>query len=150
MGASLSSDVYQYKVDGHLEEIDHCVVIMDDIIIYGFDNDGTDHDRTVRQVMKKAQEVGMCFNPTVSVQKEQSEILWHDANKAGHGPWPCKNRSIEKIAQTKVRKFTSKFPWDSEIFSKVWSKNHRSYAQPEKPVKKGQWNHMDQYPHNWF
>ena len=59
MGASLSSDIYQYKVDGHLEEIDNCVAITDDIIIYEFDKDGTDHDRTVRQVMKKAQEVGM-------------------------------------------------------------------------------------------
>ena len=57
MGASLSSDIYQYKLDGHLEEIDHCVVIADDIIIFGFDNDGTDHDRTVRKVMKKGQEV---------------------------------------------------------------------------------------------
>ena len=53
MGASLSSDVYQYKVDGHLEEIDHCIAIADDIIIYGFDKDGIDHDRTVRQVMAK-------------------------------------------------------------------------------------------------
>ena len=64
MGASLSSDVCQYKVDGHLEGIDHCVVIADDIKIFGFDSDGTDHDKMVRQVMQKAQEVGMWFNPT--------------------------------------------------------------------------------------
>ena len=35
MGASLSSDVYQYKVDGHLEYIENCVAIMDDIIAFG-------------------------------------------------------------------------------------------------------------------
>ena len=70
MGASLSSDIYQYKVDGHLEGIDHCVAITDDINIYGFDNDGTDHDKTVRQVMRKAQEVGMHFTPKVPIQKE--------------------------------------------------------------------------------
>ena len=29
MGASLSSDIYQYKVDGRLEEIDHCIAIAD-------------------------------------------------------------------------------------------------------------------------
>ena len=51
IGASLSSDVYQYKVDGHLEGIDHCIAITDDIIIYVFDNDGTDHDRNVNQVI---------------------------------------------------------------------------------------------------
>ena len=54
MGASLSSDIYQYKVDGHLEGISQCVAIADDIIIYGFDNNGTYHNKTVRQVMQKA------------------------------------------------------------------------------------------------
>ena len=36
MGASLSSDVYQYKVDDHLEHIENCVAIADDIIAFGF------------------------------------------------------------------------------------------------------------------
>ena len=64
MGASLSSDIYQYKVDGHLEKTDHCVAIADDIIIYEFDKDGVDHDKKVRQVMEKAKAVGIHFNPT--------------------------------------------------------------------------------------
>ena len=34
MGASLS-DIYQYKVNGHLEGIRNCVAIADDIIIFG-------------------------------------------------------------------------------------------------------------------
>ena len=48
MGASLSSNVYQYKVDGHLEEIRQCVAIADGIIIYGYNADGTDHDNSMR------------------------------------------------------------------------------------------------------
>ena len=48
MGASLSSDVYQYKVDGHLEHIENCVAITDDIIAFGYNPDGTDHDATLR------------------------------------------------------------------------------------------------------
>ena len=47
MGASLSSDIYQYKVDKHLEGIENCMAIADDIIIYGFKEDGSDHDITV-------------------------------------------------------------------------------------------------------
>ena len=53
MGASLSSDVYQYKVDGHLEEIENCLAIADDIIIYGFKADGSDHDKAVKKSWKK-------------------------------------------------------------------------------------------------
>ena len=63
MEASLSSDVYQYKVDGHLEGSENCVAIADDIIIYGFRVDGSDHDRMVKRVMEKARQVGMRFNP---------------------------------------------------------------------------------------
>ena len=63
MGASLSSDVYQNKVDGHLEHIENCVTITDDIIAFGFNPDGSDHDATVRQIMNKAKQVGMRFNP---------------------------------------------------------------------------------------
>ena len=54
MGASLSSDVYQHKVDGHLEHIENCVAITDDIIAFGFKSDGSDHDAIVRQIMNKA------------------------------------------------------------------------------------------------
>ena len=53
MGASLSGDVYQYKVDDHLEHIENCVPITDDIITFGFNSDGMDHDATVRQIMVK-------------------------------------------------------------------------------------------------
>ena len=62
MGASLSNDIYQYKVDSHLEEIENCMAIMDDIIIYGFKEDGSDHDSTVRKVLDKAKSIGMRFN----------------------------------------------------------------------------------------
>ena len=63
MGASLSSDVYQYKVNGHLENIENCVAIVDDIIAFGFNSDGMDHNATIRQIMNKAKQVGMRFNP---------------------------------------------------------------------------------------
>ena len=63
MGVSLSSDVYQYKVDGHLEHIENCVAITDDIIAFGFNPDGTDHDATVRQIMNKAKQVGSEVQP---------------------------------------------------------------------------------------
>ena len=63
MGASLSSDIYQYKVDSHLKGIRNCVAIADDIIIFGFDESGCDHDKSVLEVMDKARLVGMRFNP---------------------------------------------------------------------------------------
>ena len=60
----MSSDVYQYKVDGHLEGIENCTAIADDIIMYGFKEDGSDHGITVKRVMEKAKYIGMWFNPS--------------------------------------------------------------------------------------
>ena len=98
MGTSLSSDIYQYKVDGHLEGIDDCVAIVDDIIIYGFDNDGTDHDRTVRQVMKKAREVGMRFNPTkYQFRKSKMKFFGMMLTRQGVVPNPAKIEALRKL-----------------------------------------------------
>ena len=63
MGASLSSDIYQFKVDKSLG-IENCVAVADDIIIYGFKEDGSDQNMTVRKVLEKAKSVGMRFNPS--------------------------------------------------------------------------------------
>ena len=45
MGASLSSDVYQYKVDEIFQDIPQCVGIADDIVVFGYGD--SDHDETL-------------------------------------------------------------------------------------------------------
>ena len=60
MGASLSSGIYQYKVDGHLEEIDHCVAIANDIVMYGFKSDGSDHGKNSKTGNAKGKKKWVC------------------------------------------------------------------------------------------
>ena len=110
MGALLSSDVYQYKVDGHLERIDHCVTIVDDIIIYGFDNDGTDHGRTVRKVMEKAKEVGMRFNPT-KCQFRHTEVKFFGLMLIRQGvvPDPAKIEALRKLPEPRTENLLQSF-----------------------------------------
>ena len=87
MGTSLSSDVYQYKVDGHLEHMEKCVAIADDIIAFGFKSDGSDHDATVRQIMNKAKQVGMRFNPTkCQFKHEEVKFFGMVLNRQGCSP----------------------------------------------------------------
>ena len=57
MGASLSSDIYQYKVDEIFQEIPKCVGITDDIVIFGYG--ASDHDATLYLVLDRARDVGM-------------------------------------------------------------------------------------------
>ena len=110
MGASLSSDIYQYKVDGYLEGINQCIAIADDIIIYGFDNDGMDHDKTVRQVMEKAKEVGIRFNPT-KFQFRYTEVKFFRLmlTRQGAVPEPAKLEALKKLPEPRSENLSQSF-----------------------------------------
>ena len=138
MGASLSSDIYQYKVDDHLEGIDHCIAITDDIIIYGFDSDGTDHDRTVRQVMKKAQEVGMRFNPT-KCQFRKSEVKFFRMmlNRQGVVPDPAKIEALRKLPELKTESLLQRFHRIVNYLSRFDPKIADLMHNPRSLLKKG-------------
>ena len=110
MGASLSSDIYQYKVDGHLEGIINCMAIADNIIIFGFDENGNDHDKTVIEVLEKARSVGMRFNPEKCQFKQRqvkifSLILTHD----GVVPDPLKIEALKNLPVLKDEKLLQSF-----------------------------------------
>ena len=55
--------------------IEQCAAITDDIIIYGYKDDGSDHDKTVRSIMYKAQEAGMQFNLS-KCQFKKTEVIF--------------------------------------------------------------------------
>ena len=59
MGASLSSDVYQNKVDEIFQDVAQCEGIADDIVIFGCND--SDHDTTLYAVLDRARDVGMKF-----------------------------------------------------------------------------------------
>ena len=104
MGASLSSDVYQYNVDGHLEDIQNCMAIPDDIIIYGFDKEGVDYDRTVRKVMDKVRTVGMRFNST-KCQFHKTEVKFFGLmlTRQGVMPDPAKIEALKNCLSPKQK-----------------------------------------------
>ena len=103
MGASLSSNIYQYKIDGHSEGIDHCVTITDNIIIYGYDTDGTDHEKTVRDVTRKAQEVGMHFNCTkCQFRKTEVKFFGMMLKQQGVVPDSAKIEVLKKLPESRM------------------------------------------------
>ena len=69
MGASLSSDVYQYKVDEIFQDIPQCVGIADDIMIFGYNDHDYDHDATLYSMLDRAHDVAMKFNPDKCIFK---------------------------------------------------------------------------------
>ena len=110
MGASLSSDVYQYKVDGHLEGIENCTAIANDIIMYGFKEDGSDHDITVKRVMEKAKSIGMWFNPSkCQFRKKQVKFFGMILSRDGVSPDPSKIEALKRLPEPKDEKLLQSF-----------------------------------------
>ena len=97
-------------MDGHLEGINHCVPIADDIIIYRFDNDGTDHDRAVRQVMERAKEVGMRCNPT-KCQFRHTEVKFFRLmlTRQGVVSDPAKIGALKKLPEPRSENLLQSF-----------------------------------------
>ena len=44
-GLTALGDPFQYKLDGVLSNLDFCIGIVDDMIIWGEQPDGSDHDK---------------------------------------------------------------------------------------------------------
>ena len=93
MGALLSSDVYQFKIDKIFEDIPQCVGIADDIVIFGYDDH--DHDKTLYTVLDRTRKVGMKFNPDKCAFKRDS-ISFYGVTISADGVKPDQ-RKIEAI-----------------------------------------------------
>ena len=76
------------------------MTIANDIIIYGFNVDGSDHDRTVRKVLEKAKSVGMRFNPSkCQFRKTEVKFFWTGTNKGRCHSQSSQNRCTQKFAR---------------------------------------------------
>ena len=83
--------------------IEYCVVIADNSIIYGYDTDGNDHDKTIRDVVKKAQEVGKCFNQS-KCQFKKADVKFFNMmlNRQGVVPDPAKIEASKKLPEPRT------------------------------------------------
>ena len=106
MGASLSSDVYQFKIDEIFEDISQCVGIADNIVIFGYD----DHDQTLYTVLDRACKVGMKFNPDKCVFKKDS-ISFYGVTLSADGvkPDPRKIDAIKNLPEPRTEALLQSF-----------------------------------------
>ena len=77
--------------------------IANDIIIFGYKTDGSDHDITVRSVMKMAKKVGMHFNPAkCQFRKTEVKFFGMPLKRQGMVPKPAKVDSLNKSPEPRT------------------------------------------------
>ena len=108
VGASLSSDVYQFKVDEIFEDIPQCVGIADDIVIFGYS--GQDHDAALYSVLDRAHKVGMKFNPDKCAFKRDS-ISFYGVTLSAEvvKPDPRKIDAIKNLPEPRTKALLQSF-----------------------------------------
>ena len=100
MDASLSSDVYQYKVDEIFQDITQCEGIADDTVIFGHDDE--DHNNTLFAMLDWTRQVGMKFNPDKCKFKQDSISFYGvTLSKDGVKPDPRKVEAIKTLPEPK-------------------------------------------------
>ena len=108
MGASLSSDVYQFKVDKIFEDIPQYVGIADDIVIFGYND--KDHDASLYSVLDRVRNVGMKFNPEKCAFK-RSSISFYGVTLSTEGvkPDPRKIDAIKHLPEPRTEALLQSF-----------------------------------------
>ena len=102
MGVKNAQDEFQRAMFETFEDIKNVLSISDDTVIVGFEEDGSDHDKALKELLERARSKNCKFNPDKLVVRAQ-EILFfgHIITKDGVKPDPKK---IEAIVQMKPPK----------------------------------------------
>ena len=61
-GAVLAGNMFQHKIDDIFNDIHNVFCIADDILVIGYDKDGTDHNEAVYKVLRQHQDVNLNLN----------------------------------------------------------------------------------------
>ena len=78
--------------------------------MYGYREDGKDHDETVKEVLEKAKAVGMRFNPSkCQFRKTQVKFFGLILSKQGISLDPAKIEALKQLPEPKDEKLLQSF-----------------------------------------
>ena len=94
-GLICAQDVFQKKVDGTFSDIPGVTGISYDIIVVGFEADGSDHDANLAAVLERARATGLRFNDKkVVVRCKRIPFFGNIIGAEGIEPDPAKVTAI--------------------------------------------------------
>ena len=96
-GLKTSQDVFQKAMDDILEGLPGVISIADDITVYG--KDEREHDQNLHQLMQRARETGLVFNPTkCKIKQDSVKFFGNIYDRNGVHPDPEKVQAIVSLS----------------------------------------------------
>ena len=142
-GATVAGDVFQQKLDqcfGHLENV---IVIADDIMVVGKQNNHKDHDIALTQLLKTAREWNVRLNYD-KLQYKQTEVDFFGKTYTidGRKPSQSKVNAIQEMPLPQSKKQVQSFIGMVNFLSK-FSAHLSELAEPIRELAK------ERVPFNW-
>lgn len=102
MGVKSAQDEFQRAMFDAFGDIKNVLSISDDTVIVGFEEDGSDHDKALKELLERARSKNCKFNPDkLVVRAQEISFFGHVISRDGVKPDPKK---IEAIVQMKPPK----------------------------------------------
>jgi len=133
-----AQDIFQKKVDETFGDLPGVTGIADDIIVYGYKEDHSDHDANLRAVMEHARETGLHFNADkCKIRCTEIPFFGHTISTSGLRMDPQKMEAISKMDPSSnlvdlqsflgMTQFLSRFvPHLASLSANLWDLNKKS------------------------
>jgi transposase InsO family protein len=98
MGICCAQDEFQRMIDNTFGDIPNTLGIADDLIIFGYEEDGSDHDQALKAVLDRARKRGPKFNEDKMILRcQEIPFFGHLVGCNGIRPDPAKISAIQSM-----------------------------------------------------
>ena len=110
MGVKSAQDKFQRAMFETFGDIKKVLSISDDIVIVEFEEDGSDHDKALKELLERAQSKKCKFNPDkLVVRAQEISFFGHILTRDGVKPDPNKIEAIVQMKPPKDKKQLASF-----------------------------------------
>ena len=109
-GVSVAGDVFQRKLDECIRDIRNVYCIADDIMVVGYEEDHSDHDKALTNLFQRAEKCNLKFNlDKIQYKKKEVSFFGETYTTTGRKPDPGKVEAIRTMKQPENKKELQSF-----------------------------------------
>ena len=109
-GINVAGDVFQRKLDHCIGDIENVYCIADDIMVIGYEEDHSDHDKSLQSLFERAEECNIKFNyDKIRFKKKEVTFFGETYTTDGRKPDPGKVEAILNLKLPENKKELQSF-----------------------------------------